>query len=259
MKKIIKVIIFFLLVLTSIIVIPATFTLAEERILIEEYLKKATVLRIVDGDTVIVSLEDNQSWSVRLIGFDAPEDTTTVDPFGPEATAYLRSFLPIGQEIYLTREGNNFSHNRLRRHIWLDYPSYDEDIMRINSVAARMILAGYGEVIPNLTPNFRDMFLAFEEEARNYHRGMWGVLNEQPEQPQPPLEPEIPEDMEQPEQSQPPLEPETVSPKIAGNQEISTSPRLPVTGQRSISFILIGFSLISLSLYIKCKIFSTSL
>ena len=51
----------------------------------------ATVIRVVDGDTVIARLSGGQVEKIRLLGADTPE---VVDPrkpvqcFGPEASAY---------------------------------------------------------------------------------------------------------------------------------------------------------------------------
>ena len=136
---------------------------------------RAIVVRVTDGDTVVVRLEDNSQHSVRIIGVNAPEATSRVEPFGPEATAFLRRLLPEETRVWLTREGSNMSYSRLRRHIWLDYPSADGDEagIRRNSVGARILLAGYGEVLPNFTPKYRVLFQRFQEEAQNQKRGMW--------------------------------------------------------------------------------------
>ena len=55
-----------------------------------------TVVRVVDGDTIIVRGPGGRTEDVRLIGIDTPE---TVDPrrpvgcFGPEASAYAKHLL----------------------------------------------------------------------------------------------------------------------------------------------------------------------
>jgi len=67
-----------------------------------------TITKVIDGDTIVVKfleedwnklglnskLNYSREWNeceqfeyrVRLIGIDCPEDTTTHEPFGPEAT-----------------------------------------------------------------------------------------------------------------------------------------------------------------------------
>jgi micrococcal nuclease len=144
----------------------------------EAQIKTATVVRVIDGDTVTVRLTDNSQYNIRLIGIDAPEDTTVVEPFGPEATAYLRNMLPVGRQVWLVREGNNMSFNRLRRHIFLQNPTTNssEAFVRQNSIGARMLTAGFGIALPNFTPIYRDLFIRLENEARNARRGMWSVI-----------------------------------------------------------------------------------
>lgn len=60
----------------------------------------ATVVRVVDGDTVELDLD--LGWhltlrrSCRLVGINAPERATE---FGPAATSYLRVLLPVGSKV----------------------------------------------------------------------------------------------------------------------------------------------------------------
>ena len=64
---------------------------------------RASVSRVVDGDTVDVVVEGREQ-RVRLLNIDTPE---TVDPdkdvqcLGPEATAHLATLLPVGTAIEL--------------------------------------------------------------------------------------------------------------------------------------------------------------
>lgn len=49
------------------------------------------VQRVIDGDTLVVGLSDSGSTAtVRLLGINAPEDTTKKEPFGDRATTFLR-------------------------------------------------------------------------------------------------------------------------------------------------------------------------
>lgn len=63
----------------------------------------ATIVRVVDGDTVDVMVKGEQV-RVRLLNIDAPE---SVDPkvpdecLGAEAAAHLRELLPVGAEVRL--------------------------------------------------------------------------------------------------------------------------------------------------------------
>lgn len=68
----------------------------------------ATVASNIDGDTIEVTVDDpggplppEGEHSVRLLEYDSPEDTTTTECGGPEATAALEELIPVGSTIYL--------------------------------------------------------------------------------------------------------------------------------------------------------------
>lgn len=66
----------------------------------------ARVAHIVDGDTIDVVI-DGRRERVRLIGIDTPETkkpNTPVQCFGPEATAFTTSLLPIDAPLHLERD-----------------------------------------------------------------------------------------------------------------------------------------------------------
>jgi micrococcal nuclease len=66
----------------------------------------ATVVRIVDGDTIDVDVGSHHE-RVRLIGIDTPETkkpNTPVQCFGPEATRFTTSLLPVGARLHLERD-----------------------------------------------------------------------------------------------------------------------------------------------------------
>lgn len=66
----------------------------------------ATVRHIVDGDTIDVDIAGHRE-RVRLIGIDTPETkkpNTPVQCYGPEATAFTTTLLPIGAALHLERD-----------------------------------------------------------------------------------------------------------------------------------------------------------
>lgn len=71
-----------------------------------EFGLSATVVEVVDGDTIIVSL-GNKIETVRLLGIDTPEKSGGPRPaecFGSEASAYASELLPIGTQVALSRD-----------------------------------------------------------------------------------------------------------------------------------------------------------
>lgn len=62
-----------------------------------------TVVRVVDGDTVVVSV-NNAEGTIRLLNIDTPETKDPNQPvecLGPEAADYLREALPTGSPVRL--------------------------------------------------------------------------------------------------------------------------------------------------------------
>jgi micrococcal nuclease len=130
----------------------------------------ATVIQVVDGDTVVVDLGGRQE-TLRLIGIDTPE---TVDPgeppecFGPEATAHTKELLPEGTEVRLTRDVEP----RDRYDRLLAYVERAEDGLFVN---LDLVAGGWADDYP-FPPNVaheRDFALA-AARARSDDLGLWG-------------------------------------------------------------------------------------
>ena len=65
-----------------------------------------SVASVIDGDTITATI-DGKQMSIRLIGIDTPESSTSTRPEecgGEEASQFLRSTLPSGTPILLTRD-----------------------------------------------------------------------------------------------------------------------------------------------------------
>lgn len=131
----------------------------------------ATVVRTVDGDTIVVDL-DGRRENVRLIGIDTPESVAhdrPVECFGPEAKARMAELLPEGTEVRLERDVE--ARDRYDR--LLAYVIRPDDELFVNLA---LVAEGYAEANrypPNLA---RQAELdAAEEQARSDHRGLWPV------------------------------------------------------------------------------------
>ncbi len=131
----------------------------------------ATVVEVVDGDTVVVDLS-GQHETLRLIGVDTPE---TVDPdqppecFGAEASAHTKELLPAGTEIRLTRDVE--ARDRYDR--LLVYVERAEDGLFVN---LDLVAGGWADDYP-YPPNVahqRDFALAVSQ-ARAEGLGLWST------------------------------------------------------------------------------------
>jgi micrococcal nuclease len=130
-------------------------------------LTEATVTRVVDGDTIHVSLEGRDT-IVRIIGIDTPERDgpyTHEECFGREASAYTNSVLDgtiIGLEFDVEHTDR---YDRALAYVWVGDELFDERILR----------DGYA-VLLTVPPNVRyvDRFTEAQDRARDAGRGLWG-------------------------------------------------------------------------------------
>jgi micrococcal nuclease len=129
----------------------------------------ATVVHVVDGDTIVAALRDGRTETVRILGADTPE---TVDPrkpvqcFGPEASAYSKAHLS-GRSVRLEFDVERRDrYDRLLAYVLVDGDRYEDDLLRRG--LARLL------VIPPNGSHARTM-LAEELAARQARRGLWGA------------------------------------------------------------------------------------
>lgn len=89
--------------------------------------ERAEVLRVVDGDTLVVDRGRGPE-TVRLIGVDAPEsvhpDPALNTDAGYKASDFLRDLLPDGTEVWLEKDVTELDRfGRLLRYVWIEPPS----------------------------------------------------------------------------------------------------------------------------------------
>jgi micrococcal nuclease len=129
-----------------------------------------TVVRVVDGDTVDVQLEDGTTERLRLIGIDTPE---VVDPrkpvqcFGREASAHAHELLD-GQTVSIeldSSQGERDVYGRLLAYLWLpDGRNFGE----------AMILDGFAHEYTYDQPySYLNAFRAAQDIAMTTQAGLW--------------------------------------------------------------------------------------
>jgi micrococcal nuclease len=137
----------------------------------------ATVSRVIDGDTVVLS----DGSKVRLIGVNTPESTTRTEKYGKEASAYTKSKLE-GKQVYLQKDVSETDrYGRLLRIIWLQIPNDDMNEYEIRSKMfnADLVINGYAE--PSTYPpdvKYSEYFRKFAREAREANKGLWAYGSE---------------------------------------------------------------------------------
>ncbi len=130
--------------------------------------QRARVLRVIDGDTIEVAIDD-RSDDVRYIGVDTPETVKPGEPvecFGPEASAFNHSLVD-GETVRL-------AFDRERRDVYgrlLAYVYVGETF-----VNAELVRGGYARTL-EIPPNTAeaDRLAALEERAGRAGDGLWGA------------------------------------------------------------------------------------
>ncbi len=132
------------------------------------------VVRVVDGDTIIVDYEGRPE-RVRYIGIDTPE---TVDPrrpvevYGKEAAAANRRMVE-GRRVRLEFDVERRDrYGRLLAYVWVGDTLVNDWLVR----------NGYAQVA-TYPPNVRyvDRFLDSQRAAREAGRGLWGTGDADPD------------------------------------------------------------------------------
>lgn len=136
--------------------------------------QQATVTRIVDGDTIWVEVQHGggplpagAAHKVRLLAYDAPEDTATTECGGPEATAALRRLIPVGSRVRLTADQQDTDpYGRFLRYVHTDDGTF---------VNRQMVRRGHGHAV-TYQPNDAHMAAVrrAERAAQGADRGVWG-------------------------------------------------------------------------------------
>jgi len=130
----------------------------------------ATVLRVIDGDTLVVKV-DGREEKVRLIGVDTPETVhpnKPVEYFGKEASAFTKR-MAEGKEVRLEADPENDDrdrYGRLLRYVWLP------DGRLLNLL---IVQEGYGHAYTKYPFSRMEEFRKAEREARELGRGLWGA------------------------------------------------------------------------------------
>ncbi len=127
----------------------------------------ARVDRVVDGDTIEVTLDGRQQ-RVRYIGIDAPESVKPdwpVEYYGPEASDYNKKLVG-GRDICLEKDVSETDRfGRLLRYAYIGDTFVND----------KMIRDGYARAV-TFPPDVKyvDLLRAAEREARDAGRGLWG-------------------------------------------------------------------------------------
>jgi micrococcal nuclease len=147
---------------------------ARDQAAIPDGWERAEVVRIVDGDTIVVVVAGREE-RVRYIGIDTPESvqpSTPIECFGREASNENERLVE-GRTIYLERDVSNTDRfGRLLRYVHVDDPHSDEWLF----VNLELVRRGYANAVTFPPDVEHETALSTaEREAREAGRGLWGA------------------------------------------------------------------------------------
>ncbi len=131
----------------------------------------AEVLRVVDGDTIVVRIGGLEE-SVRLLGVDTPESVdprSPVECFGMEASRHTETLLPPGTEVRLVRDVE--ARDRYSRLLAYVYRADDGAFVNL-----QLVRDGFADVLtypPNVA--HADDFTTAAAQARDQGLGLWAA------------------------------------------------------------------------------------
>lgn len=132
----------------------------------------ATVVRIVDGDTIIARTSAaGAKLRVRVVGIDTPESVKPgegVACYGHQASSFTKELLPVGARIKAAYEVEHQDHyGRELWDIWLP------DGRSLESVLAASGVARIDPFPPNIV--HAEVLATASTQAQTAHRGLWGA------------------------------------------------------------------------------------
>lgn len=117
----------------------------------EAALERASVVRVVDGDTLVVD-RGNGDEKVRLIGIDCPEsvnpDQSKNTEEGRAASGFAKSVVSAGQPVWLQKDVSEADrYGRLLRYVWLSEPEDAGSVEEARTGMLNAILIANGQAV----------------------------------------------------------------------------------------------------------------
>ena len=129
----------------------------------------ATVLRVIDGDTLDVLDDRRGRLRIRVLGIDSPEATTKVGCWGLEATQFAKATLQDAR-VAIVADPTQDLHDRYGRTL-----AYVEKAGGWNySIEAARSGDAHAYVYDNSPVTRAPEIAAAEQEAKAAGRGLWG-------------------------------------------------------------------------------------
>lgn len=159
---------------TAVLPPTATQALAAPTATRDRRLEAARVVRVIDGDTIVVQVEGGGEAHLRLIGMDAPETNKGPLCYGKEASDKAEELLAASENRVLLEKdvSETDRYARLLRYVWL--PGDGEHLM-LNEELVKQGYARAAAYPPDV--KYQGRFEAAEQDARGLNLGLWGACS----------------------------------------------------------------------------------
>ena len=135
-------------------------------------IEEAKLVRVVDGDTLIVSINGIEN-KLRLLEIDCPESVASDQhrntKEGEDAHHFTENLLKDKKVLYLTKDKSETDKfGRILRLVWLEKPNdiFDERELREKCVNAIILLNGHAKVVKYDDKAYIKIFKKFEKEGK---------------------------------------------------------------------------------------------
>jgi micrococcal nuclease len=153
-------------------VVAVAFSVSLPTVAADPVTATATVLKVVDGDTIDIRDDTRGRLRLRVLGIDTPETKKpgfTVGCWGPEATEFAKSTL-LGQRVAVVTDPTQDRTDRYGRTLayLVRGDGWDYSVEAARAGAAHSYVYGGRPVARH------DEIAAAEKEAEDALRGLWG-------------------------------------------------------------------------------------
>lgn len=161
--------------------VPTEETINSEYVVSDDLYESATLERVVDGDTIVVTFDDTgDSGKVRLIGIDTPESVSSDEDknneYGDMASEHTKELLADISKLYLEYDEEETDvYGRTLAYVWLTVPeSVNYDTIKTDMLNAVILADGYAmnkEYEPNT--KYSSAFATICDNAKEEESGLW--------------------------------------------------------------------------------------
>lgn len=146
-----------------------------------EGLQSATLIRVVDGDTIVCSTDSDEEYKVRLIGIDTPEsvnpDESLNSIYGTYASDYTKGILDEISTVYLQYDEEiEDQYGRKLAYVWLINDANTNNLEHVSNYMLNAILVEDGYALSkSYSPNlkYQEYFDELCEGAKKEGIGLW--------------------------------------------------------------------------------------